>query len=109
MILISDCYLKEIMGVEECLKLCFGWGLMVVVEFLELEIWVVILMKKVEQVKINLLDEVVFFVVQWVCLNVWELEGVLKCVIVNVYFMGKLIFLEFVKELLKDFLVLQEK
>lgn len=104
-----DCYLKEINGVEDCLKFCFGWGLMVVIELLELEICVVILMKKVDENDICLLGEVVFFIVKCLCLNVCELEGVLNCVIVNVNFIGWVIIIDFVCEVLCDLLVLQEK
>lgn len=56
--------MKEINGVEDCLKFCFGWGLIVVIELLELEICVVILMKKVDENDICLLGEVVFFIVK---------------------------------------------
>jgi len=109
MILTSDRYPKEIMGVEERLKSRFGWGLTVAVEPPELETRVAILMKKAEQAKINLPDEAAFFVAQRVRSNVRELEGALKRVIANAHFTGKPISLEFVKESLKDLLALQEK
>lgn len=47
MIIISDMYLKEILGIDDCLILCFDLGLIVVIELFELEMCVVILMCKV--------------------------------------------------------------
>ena len=109
MILTSDRYPKEIIGVEERLKSRFGWGLTVAVEPPELETRVAILMKKAEQAKIVLPDEAAFFVAQRVRSNVRELEGALKRLIANAHFTGKPITLDFVKESLKDLLALQEK
>lgn len=87
------------------MKLCFGWGLIIVIELLEFEIWVVILMCKVVENWIYLFNEVVFFIVKWLCLNVCEFEGVFNCVIVNVNFIGCFIIIDFVCEVFWDFFV----
>jgi len=109
MILTSDRYPKEIIGVEERLKSRFGWGLTVTVEPPELETRVAILMKKAEEAKIDLPHEAAFFVAQRIRSNVRELEGALKRVIANAHFTGKPINVEFCKDSLKDLLALQDK
>ncbi|PCJ45123.1 MAG: chromosomal replication initiator protein DnaA [Moraxellaceae bacterium] len=109
MILTSDRYPKEIIGVEERLKSRFGWGLTVTVEPPELETRVAILMKKAEQAKIDLPHEAAFFVAQRIRSNVRELEGALKRIIANAHFTGRAITVDFVKDSLKDLLALQDK
>jgi chromosomal replication initiator protein len=109
MILTSDRYPKEIIGVEERLKSRFGWGLTVTVEPPELETRVAILMKKAEEAKIDLPHEAAFFVAQRIRSNVRELEGALKRVIANAHFTGRPINVEFCKDSLKDLLALQDK
>lgn len=50
-----------------------------------------------------------FFVAKRIRSNVRELEGALKRVIANAHFTGKSITLDFVKDALKDLLLLQDK
>ena len=109
MILTCDRYPKEINGMEERLKSRFGWGLTVAVEPPELETRVAILMKKAEEMKVDLPYEPAFFVAQKIRSNVRELEGALKRVIANAHFTGNAITLDFVKESLRDLLALQDK
>jgi chromosomal replication initiator protein len=109
MILTCDCYPKEIKGLEERLKSRFGWGLTVVIEPPELETRVSILMKKAQQVKIDLPEKVAFFIAQRVRSNVRELEGVLKRVIASSHFTGRPITLDLVAESLKDLLAIHDK
>jgi chromosomal replication initiator protein len=109
MILTCDRYPKEIDGLEDRLKSRFGWGLTVAVEPPELETRVAILMKKAEEVGIDLPHEAAFFVAQKIRSNVRELEGALKRVIANSAFTGSKITLPFIKESLKDLLALQDK
>ncbi len=109
MILTCDRYPKEIDGVEERLKSRFGWGLTVAVEPPELETRVAILMKKAEQVKMELPSEAAFFLAQRVRSNVRELEGALKRVIASAHFTGRSIDIELIRETLKDLLALQDK
>lgn len=108
-ILTCDRYPKEINGVEERLKSRFGWGLTVAVEPPELETRVAILMRKAEQIQIDLPYEVAFFVAKRLRSNVRELEGALKRIKANAHFTGKAITMEFVKEALRDLLALQDK
>lgn len=108
-ILTCDCYPKEINGVEERLKSRFGWGLTVCVEPPDLETRVAILMSKAEQSKLEVPYEVAFFVAKRIRSNVRELEGALKRIKANAHFTGKAITLDFVKEVLRDLLALQDK
>lgn len=108
-ILTSDCYPKEIDGVEERLKSRFGWGLTVAIEPPELETRVAILMSKAEQMKLDLAHEVAFFIAKRIRSNVRELEGALKRVVANAHFTGKEITIDFVRDALKDLLALQDK
>ena len=109
MILTCDRYPKEIDGLEERLKSRFGWGLTVAVEPPELETRVAILMKKAEEVQIDLPPDSAFFIAQRIRSNVRELEGALKRVIAHSRFVGRHIDIELIKESLKDLLALQDK
>jgi chromosomal replication initiator protein len=108
-ILTSDRYPKEIVGVEDRLKSRFGWGLTIAIEPPELETRVAILMKKAAQNSINMPNEVAFFIAKRLRSNVRELEGALNRVIANANFTGKPINIDFVKEALRDLLSLQDK
>lgn len=108
-ILTSDHYPKEVVGLEERLKSRFGWGLTVAIEPPELETRVAILNKKAEQNGILLPSEVSFFIAKRIRSNVRELEGALRRVIANATFTGATINLEFAKESLRDLVALQDK
>ncbi|NKQ99683.1 chromosomal replication initiator protein DnaA, partial len=108
-ILTSDRYPKEIIGVEDRLKSRFGWGLTAAIEPPELETRVAILMTKAEDHQIHLPDEVAFFIAKRLRSNVRELEGALNRVIANANFTGRPITIDFVREALRDLLALQEK
>jgi len=108
-ILTCDRYPKEVDGLEERLKSRFGWGLTVAIEPPELETSVAILMSKASAAKIELPEEVAFFIAQRIRSNVRELEGALRRVIATASFTGKPITLEFAKDALKDLIALQEK
>jgi chromosomal replication initiator protein len=109
MILTSDRYPKEIVGVEDRLKSRFGWGLTVAIEPPELETRVAIVMKKAQEAGVMLPDDAAFFLAQKIRSNVRELEGALKRVIANAHFTGNAITTAFIKESLKDLLALQDK
>ena len=108
-ILTSDRYPKEIVGVDDRLKSRFGWGLTIAIEPPELETRVAILMRKAVENKIFLPDEVAFFIAKRLRSNVRELEGALNRVIANANFTGRPITIDFVREALRDLLALQEK
>ena len=77
----SDCFPKEMTGIEERLISRFGWGLTVAVEPPELEMRVAILLKKAENDGVRLDENVAFFIAKHIRSNVRELEGALKRVL----------------------------
>lgn len=108
-ILTCDRYPKEIVGLKERLQSRFGWGLTVAIEPPELETRVAILMNKAERASVVLDYEVAFFIAQRIRSNVRELEGALKRITANAEFTGRAITLDFVKEVLRDLIMLQDK
>ncbi len=108
-IITCDRFPKEVDGLEERLKSRFGWGLTVAVEPPELETRVAILMSKAHSSKIELPNEVAFFIAKRIRSNVRELEGALKRVLANAQFTGRAITLDFVKDALKDLIAAQDK
>ncbi len=108
-ILTCDRYPKEVDGLEERLKSRFGWGLTVAIEPPELETCVAILMSKASLSKVELPEEVAFFIAKRIRSNVRELEGALRRVVATSHFTGRAITLEFAKDALRDLLALQER
>lgn len=108
-ILTCDRYPKVINNLEERLKSRFGWGLTIEVEPPELETRVAILLKRAQEVGIELSYDAAFFIAQRIRSNVRELEGALKRVIANATFTQRAITVELVREALKDLLALQDK
>ncbi|MCC6917481.1 chromosomal replication initiator protein DnaA [Nitrosomonas sp.] len=108
-VITSDCYPKEISGLEERLVSRFGWGLTVAIEPPELEMRVAILLKKALAEKIGLDENTAFFVAKHIRSNVRELEGALKRILAYSRFTGHPISLELAKEALKDLLAVQNR
>ena len=108
-IMTCDRYPKEIDGLDDRLKSRFGWGLPVAIEPPELETRVAILMSKASLSKVDLPNEVAFFIAKRLPSNIRELEGALRRVIANSSFTGKPITLDFAKEALRDLLALHAK
>jgi chromosomal replication initiator protein len=109
-ILTSDRFPKEVTGLEERLKSRFGWGLTVCVEPPDLETRVAILKSKALQLfRLELPNEVAFFVGKRVRSNIRELEGALRRVVANAEFTGRTIDVEFARDSLKDMLAAQDK
>ncbi len=108
-VLTCDRYPKEVSGLEERLKSRFGWGLTVAIEPPELETSAAILMTKAAAERVDLPEDVAFFIAQHIRSNVRDLEGALKRVMATSRFTGKQISLEFAKDALRDLLALQEK
>ena len=77
-IITCDSYPKEIEGVDERLRTRFSWGLTVAIEPPELEMRVAILLKKAEENKMKISEEVAFFIAKQIRSNVRELEGALN-------------------------------
>ncbi|MBL1260381.1 MAG: chromosomal replication initiator protein DnaA [Thiotrichaceae bacterium] len=108
-IMTCDRYPKEVGGLEERLKSRFGWGLTALIEPPELETSVAILISKAAQSRVELSQEVAFFIAQRIRSNVRELEGAMRRVIATSRFTGQAITVDFTKEALKDLLALQDK
>jgi chromosomal replication initiator protein len=66
-------------------------------------------MTKAAAEKVDLPEDVAFFIAQHIRSNVRELEGALRRVMANSLFTGQPISLDFAKEALSDLLALQEK
>ena len=104
-----DRYPKEIEGLEERLKSRFGWGLSVVIDPPALETRAAILLKKADDMNLNLPDDCAFFIAQQVKSNVRELEGALKRVAANAKFAKTDIDIDLIKDSLRDVLAIQAK
>lgn len=101
-VITCDTYPKDISGLEDRLITRFDWGLTVQIEPPETEMRVAILKKKAESERIDLNDEIAFFIAKHLRSNVRELEGALKRVIAYSSFHNRSITLEVAKEALKD-------
>jgi chromosomal replication initiator protein len=100
----SDCFPKEMTGIEERLISRFGWGLTVAVEPPELEMRVAIVLKKAEADAIELSEDIAFFIAKHIRSNVRELEGALKKVLAFARFNARELSLDLAKEALRDIL-----
>lgn len=108
-ILTSDTFPKEIIGLESRLVSRFGWGLTLAIEPPELEMRVAILLKKASLNGYTLDETVAFFIAKHVSSNIRELEGALKRVEAYVKFHKRNISVETAKEALKDILIAQSR
>jgi chromosomal replication initiator protein len=108
-VLSSDRFPKEVVGLEERLRSRFGWGLTVSIDPPDLETSVAILLSKASHLGVELPEDVAFFVGKRIRSNVRELEGALRRLIANAQFTGKPITLEFAKHALRDVLAAQDK
>jgi chromosomal replication initiator protein len=100
----SDCFPKEMTGIEERLISRFGWGLTVAVEPPELEMRVAILLKKAENDGVRVDENVAFFIAKHIRSNVRELEGALKRVLAYARFNNAPVNVTTAREALKDLL-----
>ncbi|MBV5274843.1 MAG: chromosomal replication initiator protein DnaA [Lamprocystis purpurea] len=108
-VLSSDRFPKEVVGLEERLRSRFGWGLTVSIEPPDLETSVAILQSKANLLGVSLPEDVSFFVGRRIRSNIRELEGALRRLVANAQFMGRAITVEFAKEALRDMLAAQDK
>jgi chromosomal replication initiator protein len=108
-VLSSDRFPKEVVGLEERLRSRFGWGLTVSIEPPDLETSVAILQSKASLLGVSLPEDVSFFVGRRIRSNIRELEGALRRLVANAQFMGRAITVEFAKEALRDMLAAQDK
>ncbi len=103
-VITSDCFPKEMTGIEERLISRFGWGLTVAVEPPELEMRVAILLKKAENDGVRVEESVAFFIAKHIRSNVRELEGALKRVLAYARFNNAQVNVTTAREALKDLL-----
>lgn len=108
-ILTSDTFPKEIIGLDGRLISRFGWGLTIGIEPPELEMRVAILLKKAAINGYHLDDTVAFFIAKHINSNIRELEGALKRVEAYVKFHKTIISIDTAKEAMKDILAIQNK
>jgi chromosomal replication initiator protein len=108
-VLSSDRYPKEVSGLEERLKSRFGWGLTVGIEPPDFETRVAILHSKASMLKIDLPEDVGYFIAKRLTSNIRELEGALRRLVANSQFMGASIDVAFTQEVLRDMLVAQDR
>ena len=106
-IITCDSYPKEIPGVDERLRTRFGWGLTVAIDPPELEMRVAILLKKAEENKIKLPEDVAFFIAKQIRSNVRELEGALNRIVAMANFTGQAIDTTLAKESLRDLIAVR--
>ncbi len=108
-IMTCDTYPKNINNLNERLISRFASGLTVEIQPPELEMRVAIIKCKAEQSKINLDDDVAFYIAQNIKSNVRELEGALNKVLYQAQFSGKGISLHVAKEALMDILAIESR
>jgi chromosomal replication initiator protein len=106
-IITCDSYPKEIVGVDERLRTRFSWGLTVAIDPPELEMRVAILLKKAEENKMSLPEDVAFFIAKQIRSNVRELEGALNRILAMSNFTGREINISLAKESLKDLIAVR--
>lgn len=106
-IITSDTFPKDLLGIEDRLKSRFNSGLTVMLEPPELEMRVAILLDKARLEKIDLDEGTAFFIAKQVRSNVRELEGALNRVVAYANFSKQAISVEIAKEALKDLLAVQ--
>ena len=106
-VITCDTYPKEIADMDERLRTRFSWGLTVAVEPPELEMRVAILRKKAESLKINLHEDVAFFVAKQIRSSVRELEGALNRIIAMANFTGHAIDVHLAKDALRDLIAVR--
>ncbi len=106
-VITCDTYPKEIVDVDERLRTRFSWGLTVAVEPPELEMRVAILLKKAEESKIKITEDVAFFVAKQIRSSVRELEGALNRIVAMANFTGHAIDVHLAKDALRDLIAVR--
>ncbi len=103
-IISSDRPPKEISNLQERLVSRFSWGLTTDIQPPDLETRVAILKKKIERERVEVPDDVVFFIAQLIKTNIRELEGALIRAIAYSLLEEKPVTLDSTRDVLKDLL-----
>ncbi len=101
-VLTSDCPPKEIATLQERLTTRFEWGLVADVQPPDFETRVAILKKKADLEKIQVSDEVLFYIAKHIYSNIRELEGALVRLVATASLANEEITFEFTKRALSD-------
>ncbi len=105
----SDKTPREIKDLEERVRNRFEWGLIADIQPPDTETKVAILKQKALSNKIHLPNEVAFLLANSVKSNIRELEGLLTRLSAYSSLYGQDITIDFTKEVLKDFIKIEEK
>lgn len=108
-IITCDTYPNEIADMDDRLRTRFSWGLTVAIEPPELEMRVAILLRKAQEAKVKIGEDVAFFVAKQIRSNVRELEGALNRIIAISNFTGTEIDINLAKEALKDLIAVKSR
>ena len=108
-IITSDRIPQALEGVEERLSSRFGSGLTVQIEAPELETRVAILEAKAAKLKLDLSDDVAFFIANVIHSNVRELEGALHRISAYAQFTDREIDVDLARDALKDLLIYKDR
>ncbi len=105
----SDCPPKAINGLEERMTSRFAWGLTADIQPPDLETRMAILMRKAEDQKVSLPDEVVLFIASKIKSSVRDLEGALTRLIAYASLTGAEITLPMCQQVLRTILDLEDR
>lgn len=108
-VITCDTYPNEIADMDDRLRTRFSWGLTVSVEPPELEMRVAILLRKAQEAKVKLDEDVAFFVAKQIRSNVRELEGALNRIVAMSNFTGSAIDINLAKDALKDLIAVKSR
>lgn len=108
-VMTSDKYPRELDGIDERLKSRFAGGMTVFVEPPELETRAAILLKKAELERMQLSEDVAFFVAERIRSHVRELEAALKTLKANQSVTGETITIDFARVALRHMLSSHDK
>ncbi len=108
-ILSCDRYPKEVEKFEPRLTSRLGWGLSVAIEPPDFETRAAILLRKADEMAVELPEEVALLIARRMRSNVRELEGGLRTLAARAHFTGRAISIEFAQETLRDLLAAQDR